>query len=196
MVNFLFYLPCGGEINFREKCVEFISPANGDSILDVCCGTGELTSRIAGHEFIEQLVGVDISEPALKVSREKTRHTSASFLNASADNLPFSSSRFNKCLVSLGLHHMSGKERQAALKEIRRVLTLKGSLYVIEYNLPKSRLRRLIATAYAKIDQSKEAYEMLKDESLVKEIKQAGFEIKRQCFTCQGIIQLLEAARK
>jgi len=176
--------------------VKFASLVAGDSILDVCCGAGELTSVIAEPGFIGQVVGVDISESALEIARTKTQHISATFLRASAYDLPFASSRFNKCFISLGLHHMSVQERRWALKEIHRVLTPEGSLYVIDYNLPESRLRRLVAIAFAKLDESEEAYKMLKNGSLIGEINQAGFEIERRSPACQGIMQLLEVVKK
>jgi len=91
---------------------------------------------------------------------------------------------------------MSVQERRWALKEIHRVLTPEGSLYVIDYNLPESGLRRLVAIAFAKLDESEEAYKMLKNGSLIGEIKQAGFEIERRSPACQGIIQLLEVVKK
>jgi len=67
---------------------------------------------------------------------------------------------------------------------------------VIDYNLPERGLRRLAATAFAKLDKSEEAYKMLMHDSLTREIKNAGFEIERRELTCQGIIQLLEAVNK
>jgi len=193
--NFLFYLPCGGETSFRRMCVNFASLAAGDSILDVCCGAGELTSVIARQELAEEVFGVDISESALELARTTTPRIPATFLRASADCLPFDSSRFDKCFVSLGLHHMSGQQRRRTLTEIHRILAPKGTLYVIDYNLPESGLRRLTAIAFAKLDESKEAYQMLKSRSLTNEIKKAGFQIEGRELACQGIIQLLEMVK-
>jgi demethylmenaquinone methyltransferase/2-methoxy-6-polyprenyl-1,4-benzoquinol methylase len=193
--NFLFYLPCGGETSFRRRCVNFGSLAGGDSILDLCCGTGELTSLIAGQGLSGQLFGVDISEPALQLARKQNPYIPAAFLRASAEYLPFDSSRFDKCFISFGLHHMSGRERQRTLTETHRMLVPKGTLYVIDYNLPESRLGRLTAIAFAKLDKSKEAYHMLKSKSLISEIKKAGFEVERRDLACQGMIQLLEVVK-
>ena len=194
--NFLFYLPCGGEASFRRRCVKFASLKAGDWILDVCCGIGELTTVIARQVFKGQVVGLDISESAVEIAKTKNKHIPIDFLRASADGLPFDSSRFNKCFISFGLHHMPGQARQKTLKEINRILSPEGILYVIDYNLPERGLRRLVAIAYAKSDESKEAFKMLKNGNLTKEIKQAGFKIKRRVLTCQGIIQLLEVVKK
>ena len=196
LLDYLFYLPCDGEVAFRRKCLEFASLLPRDSVLDVCCGAGELTSLIAKQRLAIQTFGVDISESALKIARTKTPHIPATFLRASADHLPFNSSRFDKCFICFGLHHMVKRQRQQALLEIYRVLAPKGTLYVIDYNLPERGFRRLAAIAFAKLDKSKEAYRMVKNRGLAEEIRQADFEIKRQCLTCRSIIQLLEVVKK
>jgi len=176
--------------------MKFASLTPGDLILDICCGTGNLTVLIAGQEFVEQVVGVDISESALQGARARAQHIPVALLRASANNLPFDSSRFDRCFISFGLHHMRGEDRQKTLKEVHRSLVSGGTLFVIDYNLPERGLRRLAATAFAKLDASEEAYKMIMHDSLTREIKNAGFEIERRELTCQGIIQLLEAVNK
>ncbi|MFC1913851.1 class I SAM-dependent methyltransferase [Chloroflexota bacterium] len=193
--DFLFYLPCGGETSFREKCVKFADLTAGDRVLDLCCGTGGLTIAIAGQGLAVDLVGVDISESAIEIASIKARRMPVTFLRASADDLPFKSSQFDKCFISLGLHHIPEQIIQKALIEIHRTLAPKGTLYVIEYNLPERGLRRLAAITFTKLDTSKEAFKMLKSGSMVRKIKEAGFEIAEQVLACQGIIQLLKVVK-
>ena len=176
--------------------MKFASLTAGDLILDVCCGAGELTTVIARQGFPAKVIGLDISGSALEISRKRTQCIPVTFVRASADDLPFDSFRFNKCFVSFGLHHMAEQERWRALKEIHRILAPEGTLYVIDYNLPRKGVRRLAAMVFAKLDESDEAYKMLKTGSLFSEIDQVGFEIARRGLTCQGIIQLLEAVKR
>ena len=172
--------------------MRFASVAAGDSILDICCGAGELTYVIAGQGLAAQVFGIDISESAISIARGD-QHIPATFLRASADSLPFDSSQFDKCFISMGLHHMLKQQRQRTLAEIHRILSPKGTLYIIDYNLPEKGIRRLNAIAFAKLDESKEARQMPK--SLNSEIKKAGFEIQKRGSACQGIIQLLEMVK-
>ncbi|MBW1677617.1 MAG: class I SAM-dependent methyltransferase [Deltaproteobacteria bacterium] len=176
--------------------MKFATLTAGDRILDLCCGTGTLTAVIARQRFTRRLIGVDISESIIEIARIKAHHIPATFLRASADNLPFNSSQFDNCFISFGLHHMSKYERQKTLAEIHRTLAPKGAIYIIDYNLPKKGLRRLAAITFTKLDKSKEAYKMLKNGNLIREIKQAGFEIEKRDLTCQGIIQLLKLVKK
>jgi demethylmenaquinone methyltransferase/2-methoxy-6-polyprenyl-1,4-benzoquinol methylase len=194
--NFIFYLPCGGETSFRERCVKFAALTAGDRILDLCCGTGELTTVIASKGLVKDLIGIDISEPAIEIARTRTPSMPITYMTASADDLPFNSSQFDSCFISFGLHHVLKRERQKTLAEIHRTLSPKGILYIIDYNLPEKGLRRLAALTFTKLDESDEAYEMLKNGSLIREIEQAGFKIEKRDLTCQGLIQLLKLVKK
>jgi len=194
LLDLIFYLPCGGEDHFRKKCVNFASLAEGDRVLDLCCGTGTLTSLIAGHAGPGgQVIGVDISEPALEIAMTRTPGLPVTFLKTGAENLPFTPSRFDKCFISFGLHHMTGQARQNALEEARRVLRAGGSLFIIDYNLPDGTLARLMTRAFVKLDRSEEVYKMLVNHSLLTEVQRAGFEIRRRELTGRGMVQLLEA---
>jgi len=197
LLNLAFYLPCGGERSFRRKCVDFASPAKGDHVLDICCGTGTLTSLIAGRVGPDgHVIGIDIAESVLEIARIRTRKLPTTFLRAGADNLPFDSLSFNKCFVSLGLHHMPEPDRQNTLGEIRQALIRGGSLFVVDYSLPDGALARLMVKALTKLDKSEEAYNMLVNDSLLREIQQAGLEIERRESTCLGMIQLVEAVHR
>ena len=196
LLNLVFYLACGGENCFRRKCLNFASPVKGDHVLDVCCGTGVLTSLIAGFVGSDgQVIGVDICESALDIARTKTWNLPVTFLRVNVENLPFASSRFDRCFISFGLHHMLEQARQNTLREIRRTLTSTGSLFVVDYNLPDRALARLAAIAFAKLDKSQEAYKMMVNHSTFREIQQAGFEVRRREFICKGMIQLVEAVK-
>jgi ubiquinone/menaquinone biosynthesis C-methylase UbiE len=190
----LVFLPFGGENSFRKSCVDFASPAERDRVLDVCCGTGRLTSLIAQRIGSEgQVIGVDLSESVLEIARKRTRNMPVTFQRANVENLPFTSARFDKCFISFGLHEMPRQARHNTLREIHRTLRPGGRLFIVEYNLPTGTLARLAIKAFVKIIEDKAAYRMLLDSSLVTEVEEGGLAIKRREFVYSGIIQLIEA---
>jgi demethylmenaquinone methyltransferase/2-methoxy-6-polyprenyl-1,4-benzoquinol methylase len=196
-LDLLFYLPFGGEGRFRRKCVNFACPTGGEKILDICCGTGVFTFMIARHVTSDgQIIGVDFCESALKVAKNGVSNLPVAFLIADAENLPFASARFDKCLISFGLHHMPQRTRQNTLREVHRTLKSTGSLFAVDYNLPDKVLARLGAKALVKLDTSDHAYEMLVSHSLLAEIEQAGFQVRRRELIGKGMIQLVEARHK
>jgi len=194
--NYFFYSPCGGERRFRKKCLDFISPAKGEEILDVCCGNGIFTYMIANRAGLDgQVIGVDLCESALETARNRSSAFALKFLKVNAESLPFVSSKFDKCLISFGLHHMLRQVRHKTLSEIHRTLIPTGSLFVVEYNLPDRAVAKLAAKVLVSLDKSKEAYAMLINRNLLGDIEQAGFSIKRREFMYKGAVQLIEARK-
>lgn len=192
LLDYIFYLPFGGEQSFRRKCLDFARIEKGDKVLDVCCGNGELT-RLIGECLggSGQVIGVDLSESALKEAIKRQNQRIA-FACACGENLPFKSSSFDRCFLSFGLHHMDKQARQKTLREVSRTLAPGGSLFIIEYNLPERAMAKLVSRALVKLDTSPEAHRMLTGSNLVKELQEAGLTIKRRKLIGGGIIQLVE----
>lgn len=174
--------------------MDFASPARGEEILDVCCGTGLFTYMIASRTGSDgRVIGVDLCESALKIARSRTSDFPVKFLIANAESLPFASSSFDKCFIIFGLHHMSEQARRNTLSEIHRVLKPTGSLFVVEYNLPARVMAKLAAKVLVKLDESKEAYDMFIKQSLLEDIEEARLNVKRREFIYKGAVQLIEA---
>ena len=195
-INFLFYLPLGGQKAFYNKCTDFAGLNAGDIVLDVCCGTGKMEETIAARGIEVNIIGIDISGQAIKESEEKNRNVSASFIKANASDLPFQSSRFDKSIICFGLHHIPSRVRKQALKEIHRTLASEGTLTIIDYNLPKRGLRRIAAATIAKLDNKAEPYRMLKGGKLKRELEEAQFKIVERVLVYRGTVQLLKAINR
>jgi len=101
--------------------------AKGDKILDVGCGNGKTSTSLieSGHS----VVGIDISEAAVKICRELYGDKMGAVC-ASADSLPFEDDNFDGIVMFHVLEHLTGDERKAAVKEARRVLKTNGKIFV------------------------------------------------------------------
>ena len=190
----LVFLPWGGEDSFRRRCVDFASPTEGDQVLDVCCGTGTLTSRIAQRLGPDgQVIGVDLSGYMLDIARGKTRNVPVTFEKAGAENLPFVSGRFDMCFLSFALHEMPKQARQNTLRETRRILRSGGRLFIVDYSLPAGILAELAIRAFVRLVEGEAVCKMLLEGSLLREVEESGLNIKRRELICSGMTQLIEA---
>ncbi|WP_157962003.1 class I SAM-dependent methyltransferase [Acuticoccus kandeliae] len=95
----------------------------GKSVLDVCCGTGDLA--IALTEAGADVTAVDFVLPMAAMARDKA--SDAHIAVGDGEALPFAASKFDVVTCSFGLWHMPTPE--LALAEARRVLK-PGGLYL------------------------------------------------------------------
>ncbi|WP_306187272.1 MULTISPECIES: class I SAM-dependent methyltransferase [unclassified Streptomyces] len=118
----------------------------GDRVLDVGCGTGCLTRHMAARVGPDGAVtGVDPSPPVLAYARRRRQRPGSApctYREGIAESLDLPDASFDTVVTSLMLHHLPEDLRPAALREMHRVLRPGGSLLVVEFRPPKSRLGR------------------------------------------------------
>jgi demethylmenaquinone methyltransferase / 2-methoxy-6-polyprenyl-1,4-benzoquinol methylase len=124
---------------WRERAADLAALGPGDSALDVCCGTGDLTLELASRLAPGgNVVGCDFSEPMLDLAREKTAARGAAgvrFEWADALQLPYDAGRFDAVTVGFGLRNFADRDR--GLREMARVLRPGGKLVVLEFTRPR-----------------------------------------------------------
>jgi len=103
---------------------------DGWRVLDVGCGTGIYTARLAANEAI-RFVGIDVAPAALRVAAQRTGDN-VRVLAADANDLPFPDGCFDAVVGNAVLHHLS---LEPSLSELVRVLKPGGRLCFAEPNL-------------------------------------------------------------
>ncbi|HQQ69742.1 MAG TPA: bifunctional demethylmenaquinone methyltransferase/2-methoxy-6-polyprenyl-1,4-benzoquinol methylase UbiE [Alicycliphilus sp.] len=107
----------------------------GDQVLDIAGGTGDLSlafSKKVGSTG--RVVHTDINEAMLRVGRDRLINLGVVLptLVCDAEALPFPDNHFDLVSVAFGLRNMTHKD--AALKEMCRVLKPRGRLLVLEFS--------------------------------------------------------------
>jgi len=104
-------------------------------VLDVGCGTGRAAIALANRAI--QVVGLDLSEPMLRMAAKKPGGEKVNWICGNAVELPLADGSFDAviCLfATLGMI-ANGSARQHALDECRRVLRPGGKLILHVHNL-------------------------------------------------------------
>lgn len=103
----------------------------GQRVLDVACGTGVVT-RLAAERVgpSGQVAGADVNPSMLEVARTLSAgsHPPIAWYETAAEAMPLPDGSFDVVLCQLGLQFMGVKE--AALREMRRVLAPGGQVFV------------------------------------------------------------------
>lgn len=98
-------IPKGGQTRSRFWLKRYLKSVlgSGGTILEAGCGLGFLAKYLEGEETFK-IVGIDISEYAIQVA--KNRSSRSSFLVASAEKLPFKSAIFHAVIAFDLLEHI------------------------------------------------------------------------------------------
>lgn len=106
---------------YGKGLLEFIPKNKNQSILDLGCGTGKLTSQLI--DFAGTVIGVDSSENMIE--RAKKQYSNIKFMVCDAFNLPFEK-QFDVVFSNAVFHWISN--HNALLKQIHKVLKPNGLL--------------------------------------------------------------------
>ena len=163
----------------------------GARILDVACGTGDLSLTLfeAGEA---KIVGLDFCRPMLDIAQSKAAKSDVElpFVEGDALDLPFRDGSFEAATIAFGMRNLVSVE--AGFKELLRVLKPGGRVAVLEFSRPSAPLLRSLFRVYftrvlplfgGLISGSKSAYQYLPDSvsrfpdqsELASLMKEAGF---------------------
>ena len=115
----------------------------GQRVLDIAGGTGDLALAFAKKVGpMGQVVHTDINEAMLRTGRDRLLDAGVILPTAvcDAEKLPFPDSHFDLVSVAFGLRNMTHKD--AALREMARVLKPGGKLLVLEFSQVAKPLRK------------------------------------------------------
>jgi Methylase involved in ubiquinone/menaquinone biosynthesis len=128
--------------------VERAGVSPGENVLDVCTGTGSVAiefSKKVGNQGT--VVGVDFSRGMLKKAKGKAIKAGLNnfyLIEAKAGELPFKDNQFRVGTLAYALYELKSEERKKAIAEMARVLKTGGRMLVMEHEVPKHLLLRVL----------------------------------------------------
>ncbi len=176
----------------RDKVVNFTDARKGSKILDIATGTGKQAFAFAkqGHEVI----GIDLSEAMLKVANKKNKYGNVKLEVGDATNLPFEDESFDISCMSFALHDMPLTIREKALKEMVRVTKTKGMVVIVDYALPRNKIRRFLIYHFVNLYEGKYYSPFIKSD-LDALLGKTGVEIKGELPVLLGAGKILKGLK-
>lgn len=117
-------------------------------VLEIGCGTGNLTLRVKNAYRAAQLTGLDPDPRALGIARRKAGNLPGlSFEQGYAQELPYPDGAFDRVLSSMMVHHLDEPAKAAAVAEVFRVLEPGGIFLVADIRASDETIPRLLHDA-------------------------------------------------
>ena len=131
-------------------------------ILDICCGTGSVILTFEERYPQSMAIGYDFSPGMLRKAQEKNITGRVIFVEGDAAELPFADDRFDVVTCSHALYELKGQTRHKALREMQRVVHPDGCVLLMEHEVPRHPVVKLLFYIRMLSMGSKDAREFMK----------------------------------
>ncbi|CAM3317713.1 MULTISPECIES: demethylmenaquinone methyltransferase [Paenibacillus] len=123
---------------WRRFTMKKMNMRQGDTAIDLCCGTCDWTISMAQASETGHIVGLDFSEGMLKVGREKVARNGLErqirLVQGNAMELPFEDNQFDYATIGFGLRNVP--DYMQVLREMQRVVKPGGMVVCLELSKP------------------------------------------------------------
>lgn len=141
-------LSLGMDIRWRRRATALFGGLSERLVLDVACGTGDLSITLA--EKGANVVGVDFSERMLGLGRGKVKRKKldgrVALERADALGLPYGDGSFDGVTCAFGIRNFADLEK--GLSEMARVLKRGGRLVILEFTTPENPVMAAVYRLY------------------------------------------------
>jgi Methylase involved in ubiquinone/menaquinone biosynthesis len=129
--------------------IEMATIKPGDKILDLGCGSGNLTLTAKRYVGTSGSVhGIDASPEMIEVARKKAERSKAEaiFEVGLIEKLPYSDTTFDVVISRLVIHHLPDDLKRRAFAEVFRVLKPGGLFFIADFKLPANPILAHVAS--------------------------------------------------
>ena len=116
--------------DITEQTIALMDLQPGDRILDLGCGTGWASRRLACIATSGEVVGIDVADEMLRRAEQASAGIgNVRYLWGSAEKIPAEDNHFTKILSVESFYYYA--DQRKALDELRRVMAPGGKLFIL-----------------------------------------------------------------
>ena len=155
--------------DITDQTIALMDLKPGERVLDLGCGTGWASRRLARMVTAGEVVGLDVADEMLRRAEETSREFgNVRFSWGSAESIPFGDDSFTKILSVESFYYYADQGK--ALDELRRVMAPGGRLFIL-INLYKDNHYSLRWVSELKV-----AVQARSEAEYIEMLRQHGFE--------------------
>ena len=181
----------------KYKSIKNLNIKPHDKIIDLCCGTGDLSIIIKQIEPQADVTGIDFSDKMLEVAKQKSQNIQ--YLQGDVTALPYPDNTFDCAVMGFGLRNIQNAEK--AVEEAYRILKPGGCFMHLDFgkknliskvfDITIPVLTKLFTenySAYTYLIKSKQIFP--EPEDLIKDFESKGFRLKKRQDFLFGVISM------
>ncbi len=130
-------LSFGRDKAWKNELVEKLPEIKKPNCLDLACGTGDLTFRLAQRFPAGHIVGLDLTDAMLALARGRNSFENIEFVIGDMSQIEFADASFD--IVTGGYALRNAPDLNNALKEIRRVMKPGGTGAFLDFSKTSNR---------------------------------------------------------
>ena len=127
-------LSFGRDTSWKNRLVDDLPDNKNAHCLDIACGTGDITFRLAAKYPAGQIVGLDVTEPMIDYARERNTFSNITFTLQDMCRTNFADASFD--IVTGGYALRNAPNLEEALIEIRRVMKPGATAAFLDFSKP------------------------------------------------------------
>ncbi len=121
----------------EKRFLNFIDTDSVSSFIDLGCGAGNYTIKIAEMLGKSRIWAVDLWKEGIELLKKRSEELNIKNVNAIVADirkrLPFEDESFDASLIATVIHHFNKSKRIEILKEVARITKTGGMLYIVEF---------------------------------------------------------------
>ncbi|MBF2015384.1 MAG: class I SAM-dependent methyltransferase [Rivularia sp. T60_A2020_040] len=165
--------------------------SSDSQVLDLCCGSGQTTQFLV--KLSDHVTGLDASP--LSIKRAQKNVPQAEYVEAFAENMPFTDNHFDIVHTSVALHEMESQQLRLILKEVYRVLQPGGIFTLVDFHKPTLPIFLPGLWVFFWLFETETAWELLKTD-LPELLRTAGFKVEQPKLYAFGCLQVIQAIKE
>jgi demethylmenaquinone methyltransferase/2-methoxy-6-polyprenyl-1,4-benzoquinol methylase len=132
------FLSFGRDRAWKKLFFRLLPPLRSPSVLDLACGTGDITLRLSELYPDGNITGLDLNSDMVDVARKKIDHQRISFVIKDMTTTGYDDESFDLVTGSYALRN--APDLSAALDEICRVMKKGGSGLFLDFSRSKNKI--------------------------------------------------------
>ncbi len=130
-------LSFGSDKGWKDHLVSALPDIENAHCLDLACGTGDITFRLARKYPAGHVVGLDLTEAMVSIARQRNNYDNVEFLLGDMSKTEFPAESFE--IVTGGYALRNAPDLSKMLKEIGRVLKCGGTGAFLDFSKMRNR---------------------------------------------------------